>query len=378
MPRTHLPYPPEFRHQMVELVRSGRAIRELAREFECSDQTIRNWVRQADLDEGGRDDGQGTAVFGRCGSSREVGTHLLVVPGSVSPRQSSFAEGDADTACGKCVRPSGCRVHCAQVREGREADPSAPRVHTQEGPDRTARALVTGSRLSLAARDHVRPVLASAARVRSIGSAVPAPGRARAKRSQPATTEGPRSATPCVATSHARLIAAPAPNLYELETVGNEAVGERTHRQGKASPHDLVAQRFVLPRGDAVWSIRSSAVSSGVWRMGRVEFRWSTSSCLVDWKPSTRGPLLLGPAARRDREHRHRDHHDRGCEHRLGPHPRAPSFHRFPRPRVPCAPATGICLPSDCATPGSSSPSKARAGADSALPRRAYTPKLRA
>ena len=57
MPRTPLPYPPEFRHQMVELVRSGRAIRELAREFECSDQTIRNWVRQAGLDEGRRDDG---------------------------------------------------------------------------------------------------------------------------------------------------------------------------------------------------------------------------------------------------------------------------------------------------------------------------------
>ena len=57
MPRTHLPYPSEFRHQLVELVRSGRAIRELAREFECSDQTIRNWVRQADLDEGRRDDG---------------------------------------------------------------------------------------------------------------------------------------------------------------------------------------------------------------------------------------------------------------------------------------------------------------------------------
>ena len=57
MPRTHLPYPPEFRHQMVELARSGRAIRELAREFECSDQTLRNWVRQADLDEGRRDDG---------------------------------------------------------------------------------------------------------------------------------------------------------------------------------------------------------------------------------------------------------------------------------------------------------------------------------
>ena len=42
---------------MVELVRSGRSIRELARDFECSEQTIRNWLRQADLDEGRRDDG---------------------------------------------------------------------------------------------------------------------------------------------------------------------------------------------------------------------------------------------------------------------------------------------------------------------------------
>ena len=57
MPRTHPAYPPEFRHQMVELVRSGRSIRELARDFECSQQTIRNWLRQADLDDGRRDDG---------------------------------------------------------------------------------------------------------------------------------------------------------------------------------------------------------------------------------------------------------------------------------------------------------------------------------
>jgi transposase len=42
---------------MVELVRAGRRPDELAREFEPSGQTIRNWVRQADLDEGRRDDG---------------------------------------------------------------------------------------------------------------------------------------------------------------------------------------------------------------------------------------------------------------------------------------------------------------------------------
>ena len=57
MPRSHAPYPPEFRRQMVELVRAGRSPDELAREFEPSGQTIRNWVRQAELDEGFREDG---------------------------------------------------------------------------------------------------------------------------------------------------------------------------------------------------------------------------------------------------------------------------------------------------------------------------------
>jgi transposase len=42
---------------MVELVRSGRSIEELAEEFEPSGGAIRNWVKQADLDEGRRSDG---------------------------------------------------------------------------------------------------------------------------------------------------------------------------------------------------------------------------------------------------------------------------------------------------------------------------------
>jgi transposase len=57
MPGTHPPYPPEFRRQMVELVRAGRTPEELAREFEPSSGAIRNWVKQADLDEGRRSDG---------------------------------------------------------------------------------------------------------------------------------------------------------------------------------------------------------------------------------------------------------------------------------------------------------------------------------
>ena len=57
MPKSHLPYPPEFRRRMVELVRSGKNPEDLAREFEPSSQAIRNWVRQAERDEGKRTDG---------------------------------------------------------------------------------------------------------------------------------------------------------------------------------------------------------------------------------------------------------------------------------------------------------------------------------
>ena len=56
MPRSRPPYPKEFRKQMVELVRAGRKPEDLAKEFEPTAQSIRNWVRQADRDEGRRAD----------------------------------------------------------------------------------------------------------------------------------------------------------------------------------------------------------------------------------------------------------------------------------------------------------------------------------
>jgi len=54
-------YPREFREQMVALAHAGRSPKELAREFEPSEQTIRNWIKQADLDSGRRADGLPTA-----------------------------------------------------------------------------------------------------------------------------------------------------------------------------------------------------------------------------------------------------------------------------------------------------------------------------
>ena len=50
-------YPDEFRQQLIALVRAGRTPESLAKEFEPSAQTIRNWLEQADLDSGRRTDG---------------------------------------------------------------------------------------------------------------------------------------------------------------------------------------------------------------------------------------------------------------------------------------------------------------------------------
>ena len=58
MPRTRPPYPPEFRVQTVRLLRSGAAtIRQVSEDVGVSQQTLRNWLRQADLDDGRRSGG---------------------------------------------------------------------------------------------------------------------------------------------------------------------------------------------------------------------------------------------------------------------------------------------------------------------------------
>jgi transposase len=50
MPRTRPAYPPEFRREAVELVRSSRrSIPQIADELGVSPQSLRNWVRQGDI-----------------------------------------------------------------------------------------------------------------------------------------------------------------------------------------------------------------------------------------------------------------------------------------------------------------------------------------
>jgi len=49
-------YPPEFRQRAVELARRReKSLRQLAADLGISDQTLSNWVKQADIDEGRRE-----------------------------------------------------------------------------------------------------------------------------------------------------------------------------------------------------------------------------------------------------------------------------------------------------------------------------------
>jgi transposase len=57
MQKSRKRYSAELQEQLVRLARSGRSAKDLAREYEPSEQTIRNWIKQAELDDGSRSDG---------------------------------------------------------------------------------------------------------------------------------------------------------------------------------------------------------------------------------------------------------------------------------------------------------------------------------
>jgi transposase len=57
MPKTRPAYPEQFRREATELLRAGRSPRELAESLGVSQQTLRNWRRQDQIDRHERDDG---------------------------------------------------------------------------------------------------------------------------------------------------------------------------------------------------------------------------------------------------------------------------------------------------------------------------------
>ena len=88
------PYSPEFRRQIVDLVRTGRDPADLAREFEPTARAIRNWVVQADRQEGRReekDDGLSTTERDELARLRRENKQLRVERDILSRAAAWFA-----------------------------------------------------------------------------------------------------------------------------------------------------------------------------------------------------------------------------------------------------------------------------------------------
>jgi transposase len=66
MPKSHAPYPPEFRTEAIRLIRiSGKSMAPIGRELQVTTETLRQWVKQADIDDGLRHDGLTTEETAR-------------------------------------------------------------------------------------------------------------------------------------------------------------------------------------------------------------------------------------------------------------------------------------------------------------------------
>jgi transposase len=78
MARKHRSYPLDFWLKVVELARSGRRVDELAAEFKLAPQTVRNWLKQTDIDSGRRGDGLTSAERDELARLRKENRQLKV------------------------------------------------------------------------------------------------------------------------------------------------------------------------------------------------------------------------------------------------------------------------------------------------------------
>lgn len=76
VPKTRPAYSDEFRREAVQMLRAGRTPRELAESLGVSEQTLRNWRRQDQLDRHERDDGVTTDERAELARLRRENTRL--------------------------------------------------------------------------------------------------------------------------------------------------------------------------------------------------------------------------------------------------------------------------------------------------------------
>jgi transposase len=85
-------YTPEFRQQMVELVRAGRKPSALSKEFGCTAWSINRWVAQADRDGGHGDGGLTTTEREELGRLRRENRQLKLEREILSKAAAWFAQ----------------------------------------------------------------------------------------------------------------------------------------------------------------------------------------------------------------------------------------------------------------------------------------------
>ena len=143
MPRTRPPYPPEFRAEAVELIRSGaKSIRGLSRDLGVSDQTLRTWLRQGDIDAGRRHDGLTTSEREELRRLRSENRTLRMERDLLRKRRSCSPR----TAIGVGERLSGVCVH----RRGEDLVPD--RLHVSSARCVDGRLLRLAPTATLSAR----------------------------------------------------------------------------------------------------------------------------------------------------------------------------------------------------------------------------------
>src|SRR5215210_4623306 len=96
VPKTRPAYPEQFRREAIELLRAGRTPRELSESLGVSQQTLRNWRRQDQLDRHERDDGLTSDERGGLRRLRRENARLTQERDLLKRAAALLREGDRD------------------------------------------------------------------------------------------------------------------------------------------------------------------------------------------------------------------------------------------------------------------------------------------